>query len=79
MKGKRIRPVRRQLRPGTGLISSNRKYKIPNYQSGHAYLTSHRVCYVDGEEPRRFSVAIELRDVDRVEYQVRKAILSSHY
>ncbi|EEQ29737.1 vacuolar protein-sorting-associated protein 36 [Microsporum canis CBS 113480] len=29
------------------------KYKIPNYQCGHAYLTSHRICYVDLEEPRK--------------------------
>ncbi|OJD14100.1 hypothetical protein AJ78_05521 [Emergomyces pasteurianus Ep9510] len=45
------------------------KYKIPNYQSGHAYLTSHRICYVDDDEPRKNSVALELKYVDRVEYQ----------
>ncbi|KAL4892188.1 Vps36-domain-containing protein [Aspergillus ambiguus] len=45
------------------------KYKIPNYQNGHAYLTSHRVCYVAVEEPRQHSVAIDLKDIDRVEYQ----------
>ncbi|EEH18648.2 hypothetical protein PABG_07708 [Paracoccidioides brasiliensis Pb03] len=45
------------------------KYKIPNYQSGHAYLTSHRICYVDGDQPRKYSVALELKYVDRVEYQ----------
>ncbi|OAX85224.1 hypothetical protein ACJ72_00384 [Emergomyces africanus] len=45
------------------------KYKIPNYQSGHAYLTSHRICYVDDDDPRKYSVALELKYVDRVEYQ----------
>ncbi|KAE8552955.1 hypothetical protein EYB25_004334 [Talaromyces marneffei] len=45
------------------------KYKIPNYQNGHAYLTSHRICYVATEEPRQHSVAIDLKDVDRAEYQ----------
>ncbi|KGQ00778.1 hypothetical protein PAAG_12551 [Paracoccidioides lutzii Pb01] len=45
------------------------KYKIPNYQSGHAYLTSHRICYVDSDQPRKYSVALELKYVDRVEYQ----------
>ncbi|PYH79511.1 Vps36-domain-containing protein [Aspergillus uvarum CBS 121591] len=45
------------------------KYKIPNYQNGHAYLTSHRVCYVALEEPRKYSVAIDLKEVDRAEYQ----------
>ncbi|KAG5301647.1 vacuolar sorting-associated protein [Histoplasma ohiense] len=45
------------------------KYKIPNYQSGHAYLTSHRICYVDDDQPRKYSVAMELKYVDRVEYQ----------
>ncbi|KAH0536457.1 hypothetical protein FGG08_006670 [Glutinoglossum americanum] len=38
------------------------KYKIPNCQNGHAYLTSHRACYVDNEEPRKNSVAVALRD-----------------
>ncbi|PWW72001.1 Vps36-domain-containing protein [Tuber magnatum] len=33
-----------------------------------AYLTSHRACYVDNGDPRKFSVAVELKDVDRVEY-----------
>ncbi|OKL62066.1 hypothetical protein UA08_02747 [Talaromyces atroroseus] len=45
------------------------KFKIPNFQDGHAYLTSHRVCYVATENPRQHSVAIELKDVDRVDYQ----------
>ncbi|KAJ5309105.1 hypothetical protein N7508_004484 [Penicillium antarcticum] len=46
------------------------KYKIQNYQNGHAYLTSHRVCYVATEDPRKYSVAIDLKEIDRVEYQV---------
>ncbi|KAJ5748028.1 uncharacterized protein N7511_009724 [Penicillium nucicola] len=45
------------------------KYKILNYQNGHAYLTSHRVCYVATEDPRKYSVAIDLKEIDRVEYQ----------
>lgn len=47
-----------------------RKYKIPNYQNGHAYLTSHRVCYISADEPRKYSVAIDLKEIDRAEYQV---------
>lgn len=43
------------------------KYKIPNYQNGQAYLTSHRVCYVDNEEPRKYSVAVDLKQIDRTE------------
>lgn len=50
-----------------------RKYKIQNYQNGHAYLTSHRVCYVAAEDPRKYSVAIDLKEIDRVESQVRHA------
>ncbi|KAL4983255.1 amidase signature domain-containing protein [Aspergillus falconensis] len=45
------------------------KYKIANYQNGHAYLTSHRVCYVAVDEPRKYSVGIDLKDIDRAEYQ----------
>ncbi|GME46633.1 vacuolar protein sorting protein [Neofusicoccum parvum] len=44
------------------------KYKIPDYQDGHAYLTSHRACYVDNKEPRKFSVAVNLKDVERPEF-----------
>ncbi|KAJ5659222.1 hypothetical protein N7507_005673 [Penicillium longicatenatum] len=45
------------------------KYKIPDYQDGHAYLTSHRVCYVATNDPRKYSVAIDLKEIDRAEYQ----------
>jgi hypothetical protein len=47
-----------------------RKYKIPDYQNGSVYLTSHRICYVDNEDPRRNSIAIDLKDVDRYEFYV---------
>jgi ESCRT-II complex subunit VPS36 len=43
------------------------KYKIPNYQNGQAYLTSHRACYVDNDEPRKYSVAVDLKQIDRTE------------
>lgn len=46
------------------------KYKIPAYQNGQAYLTSHRACYVDIEDPRKNSVAIDLRDIERPEFYV---------
>lgn len=51
-------------------INYNRKYKVPFMQDGHAYLTSHRVCYVDNAEPRRHSVAIELKSVEIFEFYV---------
>ncbi|KAI9799374.1 MAG: hypothetical protein M1833_004074 [Piccolia ochrophora] len=45
------------------------KYKVPDFQNGQAYLTSHRVCFVDNGEPRHHSVAIQLKDVERADYQ----------
>jgi hypothetical protein len=48
-----------------------RKYKLPNKQQGQVYLTSHRICYVDKAEPRKNSVALDLKDVDRYEFYVR--------
>ncbi|ETN47001.1 uncharacterized protein HMPREF1541_01191 [Cyphellophora europaea CBS 101466] len=45
------------------------KYKIAACQKGHAYLTSHRVCYVDDEDPRNHSLAVDLKDVERHEFQ----------
>lgn len=44
------------------------KYKIPDHQNGHVYLTSHRICYVDNENPRKNSVAIDLKEIDRYEF-----------
>lgn len=47
------------------------KFKIPQYQNGQSYLTSHRVCYVDHNEPRKNSVAIFLKDVEKPDFYVR--------
>ncbi|KAK4152339.1 vacuolar protein-sorting-associated protein 36 [Chaetomidium leptoderma] len=44
------------------------KYKLPNHQNGQIYLTSHRICYVDQAEPRKHSVALSLKDVERFEF-----------
>ncbi|KAJ5143022.1 uncharacterized protein N7515_001809 [Penicillium bovifimosum] len=55
------------VQDGVGLYEG--KYKIQNYQNGHAYLTSHRVCYVAAEDSRKYSVAIDLKELDRVESQ----------
>ncbi|KAL2258237.1 hypothetical protein VTK26DRAFT_8533 [Humicola hyalothermophila] len=44
------------------------KYKLPNYQNGQVYLTSHRICYIDKAEPRKHSVALDLKDVERYEF-----------
>ncbi|TVY52458.1 Vacuolar protein-sorting-associated protein 36 [Lachnellula cervina] len=44
------------------------KNKIPDYQNGHVYLTSHRICYVDNQDPRKNSTAIDLKEVDRYEF-----------
>ncbi|KAK3986538.1 EAP30/Vps36 family-domain-containing protein [Cladorrhinum sp. PSN332] len=44
------------------------KYKLPNQQNGQVYLTSHRICYVDKAEPRKYSVALDLKDVERYEF-----------
>ena len=52
----------------------HRKYKIPGLQNGHAYLTTHRACYVDNLEPRKNSIAIELKSVDRYEFYVGRGL-----
>jgi ESCRT-II complex subunit VPS36 len=48
----------------------DRKFKIPDHQNGQVYLTSHRICYVDNDDPRKNSAAIELKEVDRVDFYV---------
>jgi len=49
------------------------KYKLPDQQNGQVYLTSHRICYVDKADPRKQSVALDLKDVERYEFYVRTA------
>ncbi|KAF7535660.1 hypothetical protein G7054_g5171 [Neopestalotiopsis clavispora] len=44
------------------------KFKLPNNQNGQVYLTSHRICYVDKQEPRKHSVALNLKDVEKYEH-----------
>jgi ESCRT-II complex subunit VPS36 len=46
------------------------KYKLPDFQNGQAYLTTHRACYVDNEDPRKKAVAVNLKDVERCEVYV---------
>ncbi|PFH60047.1 hypothetical protein XA68_11531 [Ophiocordyceps unilateralis] len=43
------------------------KLKLPDQQNGQVYLTSHRICYVDKNEPRANSLALELKHIDRFE------------
>lgn len=57
------------VQDAVGLYSG--RVKLPQYQNGHAYLTSHRACYVDNDQPRSKAVAINLKDVDRCEAHVR--------
>ena len=45
--------------------------KLADYQNGQAYLTSHRICYVDNALPRERAVAVDLRDVERCELSAR--------
>ena len=51
--------------------TGSRKEKLANFQNGHIYLTSHRLCYVDNHEPRKHAVAIALKEVDHGEFHVR--------
>ncbi|KPM45315.1 hypothetical protein AK830_g1127 [Neonectria ditissima] len=54
------------VRDNVGLYEG--KSKLLHQQNGQVYLTSHRICYVDQNEPRKHSVALDLKDVDRYEF-----------
>ena len=56
--------------PDPDRVTFLRKYKLPNHQNGQVYLTSHRICYIDKAEPRKHSVALDLKDVERYEFYV---------
>ena len=51
-------------------IENSSRYKIPDHQNGQVYLTSHRICYVDNDDPRKNSTAIDLKEVDRIDFYV---------
>lgn len=55
-------------RKQTNCIITIRKFKLPKQQNGQVYLTSHRICYVDRDEPRANSVSLDLKDVDKYEF-----------
>ncbi|KAK9355674.1 EAP30/Vps36 family-domain-containing protein [Lipomyces doorenjongii] len=44
------------------------RVRLPSYQNGRLYLTSHRICYVDTASPLTNSVAINLPDVKTIQY-----------
>ncbi|KAK9315278.1 EAP30/Vps36 family-domain-containing protein [Lipomyces starkeyi] len=44
------------------------RVRLPSYQNGRLYLTSHRICYVDIASPLTNSVAINLPDVKTIQY-----------
>ncbi|KAJ0163993.1 Vacuolar protein-sorting-associated protein 36 [Colletotrichum tanaceti] len=54
------------VQDNVGLYEGNAK--LPLQQNGQVYLTSHRVCYVDKVEPRKHSVALDLKDIDSYEF-----------
>jgi ESCRT-II complex subunit VPS36 len=43
-------------------------YKLPAYQNGTLYLTSHSIYYVDSKDPRTSSIALDLKEVERTEF-----------
>ncbi len=53
------------VQSGVGLY--NGIYKVPEYQNGVVYLTSHRICYIDNLRPHIYSIALDLEFVDRIE------------
>lgn len=56
------------VQDAVGLYAGN--LKVPSYQNGQIYLTSHRACYIDNDQPRSKAVAILLKDVERCDLYV---------
>lgn len=44
------------------------KSKILNRQNGRIYMTSQRLIYIDNEDSKKYSVAIELADIANIDY-----------
>ena len=43
-------------------------FKLPAYQNGTLYLSSHSIYYIDAVDPRNCSVALDLKEVERTEF-----------
>ena len=52
------------------LIYSNEK--AAGYMNGKIYLTSHRIVYVDSEQPNTHSIGVEIRLIKGRDFFVRK-------
>lgn len=52
------------------MTNSYSKSKIEDYQTGQAYLTSHRICYVGDRQERDHAVGIDLKDIEAVDFYV---------
>lgn len=53
------------------MLTASSKFKIADCQNGHAYLTSHRACYIDDQNPKQNSLAIDLKDVERYDFTAK--------
>lgn len=47
------------------------KSKILNRQNGRIYMTSQRLIYIDNNDAKTYSVAIELNDIDHIDYTAK--------
>ncbi|CAG8437186.1 10666_t:CDS:10 [Ambispora gerdemannii] len=54
------------IQDSVGLYEGNEK--VPEYSNGKAYLTTHRVIYIDSEHPQTHSLALDLSLVKAREY-----------
>ena len=43
-------------------------FKLPAYQNGTLYLSSHSIYYIDATDPRNCSVGLDLKEVERTEF-----------
>ncbi|RPA79215.1 hypothetical protein BJ508DRAFT_416000 [Ascobolus immersus RN42] len=55
-----------QVQESVGLYSG--KQKIPNYQNGAIYLTSHRLLYISNTSASTHNIALDLSSIRRTEY-----------
>ncbi|KAK9453938.1 EAP30/Vps36 family-domain-containing protein [Dipodascopsis uninucleata] len=54
------------VQDGVGIYEGRKK--VAGHQNGRVYLTTHRVCYVDNNKPSIYSVAVNLAEVQRIQF-----------
>lgn len=66
--GEADQQIERMQQRSIAVFAFGRKEKTVNFDNGRVYLTSHRLLYIDANQPFHYSRSLELADIKQTEY-----------